>query len=100
MPPAKAKRKAAKKPARPKAPEVVVDPMDAPERVYADHQPRLGTFVRVVSGPHKGRYGVFHSVGEEHAGWPTTAVVRTRDDEDEQLVLDYGDLRPSEAGHR
>lgn len=96
MPQAKAKTKRAK----PKPVEILRDPMDEPERVYTDSQARPGTFVRVVSGPHKGRYGVFHAVGEEHAGWPVTAVVRTRDAEDENLLVDYGDLRPSEAGHR
>lgn len=81
-------------------PRAPAKPRNPPEHVASDNDAQLGTFVSVVSGPHKGRYGVFHSVGEERAGWPVTAVVRTRDAEDEHLIVDYGDLRPDVPGKR
>lgn len=66
-----------------------------------DDVPLQGHFVEVVSGEHEGRYGVFESVGSTTAaGYPTTIVVVTRDDDSERLVLRIEDCRPAVAGGR
>lgn len=58
-------------------------------------------FCRVVSGEYTGRYGVYLSTASLGAdGWPETIVVRTRDAEDENLVVNYSDCRPSVPGKR
>lgn len=60
-----------------------------------------GSFADVVDGEHKGRYGVYTqtaSTGED--GYPVTVVFRTRDDQDEVLIVRYEHLRPSQAGRR
>lgn len=63
--------------------------------VREDEAPVLGHFVDVVSGPHKGRYGVFMEAGSNG-----TAVVRTRDDASERLSVRVSDLCPAKAGRR
>jgi hypothetical protein len=58
-------------------------------------------FCQVVSGPYAGRYGVYLSTASLGTdGWPETIVVRTRDAEDENLVVNYSDCRPSVPGKR
>lgn len=63
--------------------------------VREDEAAVLGHFVDVVTGPHKGRYGVFMEAGSNG-----TAVIRTRDDASERLSLKVSDLRPAKAGRR
>lgn len=60
-----------------------------------------GHFCRVVSGEHEGRYGVLEQTAEADAkGRPKTVVVRTRDEHDERIVVNYSDLRPAQPGGR
>jgi len=33
-------------------------------------------------------------------GWPATVIVRTRDDRDENITVDYADIRPALPGGR
>ncbi len=89
-------------PRKPKLVEhAIVDPMDRPARVYADSEPREGFFAKVIEGPYAGRYGVVASFGDLDAeGRPIKAVLLTRDDEAESLVVDYDALRPDTAGRR
>lgn len=71
------------------------------DRPLTDNEPREGSFVKVIKGPHAGRYGVFlkpGTVGE--TGKPVTAVVRTRDDDDDHLLVEYKDIRPDSPGKR
>lgn len=98
---APARKKAAPKneaAAAPKAPEERVVDDKHPGRFINDTRgpsaPVLGHFVDVVSGPCKGRYGVFQTVEGNDA------VVRTRDNESEQLNVKVSDLRRAEAGRR
>lgn len=66
-----------------------------------DLDARVGHFVQAVDGEHQGRYGVLDSVatvGKD--GFPSTVVVVTRDDENEYIIVNYGDLVPAEAGER
>lgn len=60
------------------------------------NDPVLGQFVRAVSGAHKGRYGVFHSLAPNGKD----AVIRTRDNRTDLLSVKVADLRPAEAGLR
>ena len=81
-----------------KEPEARVTDPKNPSRFINDTRgptaPVLGQFVDIVSGPHKGRYGVFTTVeGKE-------AVVRTRDAESERLNVKVSDLQRAEAGRR
>lgn len=58
----------------------------------------LHSFVDVVDGDHKGRMGAFERVLEYgENGWPTKALVRTRDEFNELLAVAYDHLRPSRA---
>jgi hypothetical protein len=59
-----------------------------------------GEFCRVVHGPHTGRYGVFAEVAEVDNGWPSLVVVKTRDDQDEPILVPYGFIRPDVPGKR
>ncbi len=78
-----------------------IDPMDLPARVYSDEEAREGFFAKVIEGPYEGRYGVVASFGDLDAeGRPIKAVLLTRDDEAESLVVDYHALRPDSAGRR
>lgn len=71
-----------------------MDPMDQPERTYADHEPRPGFFCKVVGGLHRGRYGVLTAIEG------TKAIVRTRDDRNQDITVNYSDVRPDVAGRR
>lgn len=86
-------------PKKKKAADVPQAP-DATERSVNDtrgvNDPVEGHFVRVVAGPHEGRYGVLVRVGED----PKQSVLRTRDKYTDLLSVDYNDLRPAEAGLR
>jgi hypothetical protein len=56
----------------------------------------IGGFCKVIAGPYKGRYGVYTTVGEHWA----TAIVRTRDDLDENITVQYDHIRPDTPGKR
>jgi hypothetical protein len=64
--------------------------------------PMYGHFLRVVSGPHEGVYGVY--VGNAHVdedtGYPTTIQVRTRDDDHALILVDVDDAELAVAGGR
>lgn len=84
----------------PPAPPVVVDNAN---RSYAggDSAALTGHFVRVIGGEHEGRYAALlqtATVGPD--GLPETVVIRTRDDDDMQLVVNYRDLAPAQPGGR
>ena len=60
-----------------------------------------GTFCRVIAGEFQGRYGVFTNTATITLdGWPATVIVRTRDDRDENITVNYADIRPAQAGGR
>ncbi len=60
-----------------------------------DETTTIGNFLEVVSGPHAGRYGIYLSDGD-----PGQIVVRTRDDNDDNLLVNLTDTRPTRAGRR
>jgi hypothetical protein len=67
----------------------------------SDSDVALGTFCTVIWGEHIGRYGVFQTIGEIRPdGRPVTAIVKTRDAEDEAITVNYSDIRPDVAGKR
>jgi hypothetical protein len=55
----------------------------------------IGVYARVVSGEHKGKYGVIY---EDTPG--KEVLFRTRDENHEEIAVDYKDLRPALAGGR
>lgn len=60
-----------------------------------------GHFVKVTSGEHAGRYGVFDAVASvTDRGLPETIIVITRDDRNERLVVGYDECERAEAGLR
>jgi hypothetical protein len=70
-------------------------------RARSDDDVLTNSFCRVIAGPYTGRYGVFWSTANLGAdGWPDEVVVRTRDAEDENIVVKYADIRPDVAGRR
>ncbi|HTA98665.1 MAG TPA: hypothetical protein VK730_13615 [Solirubrobacteraceae bacterium] len=70
-------------------------------RGRTDDDVLTGTFCRVIAGEHQGRYGVFTNTATITLdGWPATVIVRTRDDRDENLTVNYADIRPAAAGGR
>ncbi len=80
---------ATKQAPKPKAAKAVAEPSLTP-----DEEAHVGFFASVIDGEHKGRYGVVQSMG------PKVAVLRTRDDNDENLLVDNHHLRPDTAGRR
>lgn len=70
-------------------------------RARSDDDVLTNSFCKVIAGPYAGRYGVFWSTASLGAdGWPSEVVVRTRDAEDENIVVSYADIRPDIAGRR
>lgn len=70
-------------------------------RARSDDDVLTNAFCKVIAGPYAGRYGVFWSTASLGAdGWPSEVVVRTRDAEDENIVVSYADIRPDVAGRR
>lgn len=62
----------------------------------SDNDALLGSWVDVVSGEHAGRRGAYvddDTHGED--GYPERVIVRTRDAENELIVVNYSDIRPS-----
>ena len=58
-------------------------------------------FATIIAGEHAGRYVVVGSSLEMGSdGYPLRVLVRTRDDRDEVLTVDYADLRPTATGGR
>jgi hypothetical protein len=71
-------------------------------RGRTDDDVLTGCFCKVVAGEHQGRYGVLTgtvTVGLGD-GWPARVTVRTRDDRDEYVTVNYEDIRPAQAGGR
>ena len=67
----------------------------------SDSDARVGAFVNVVKGKHKGRYGVLETVvtlGKD--GYPDAVIVVSRDEHADRIVASYDDLVPAEAGER
>jgi len=67
----------------------------------SDSDARVGNFVTVAKGKHKGRYGVLETVvtlGKD--GYPDAVIVVSRDERAERIVASYDDLVPAEAGER
>ena len=83
---------AAKAKAKPKAAKAA--PAVAEPALTPDEEAHVGFFARVVAGPHDGRYGVVRS----RSGG--VVVLSTRDDNDENLLVDFEHLRPDRAGRR
>ena len=70
-------------------------------RARSDDDVLTNTFCKVIAGPYTGRYGVYITTASLGAdGWPDQVVVRTRDAEDENIVVAYADIRPDVAGRR
>lgn len=58
-------------------------------------------WVEVTDGDHSGRYGVYvQPVEFDKDNTPTKALIKTRDEHDEYLVVDVADLAPSVSGKR
>lgn len=88
-----AKTKPRKAPAK-KQPAPRKVPPRAPESLSPDETVQVGFFAKAVDGPHAGRYGVVHSQNNDFT------VLRTRDAEDEMLLVDPRHLRPDTSGRR
>ncbi len=70
-------------------------------RPRTDDDVLTGHFANVVAGPEEGRYVVLGAtLTRADDGYPGTVLVRTRDDRDEFLVVNYADLRPASPGGR
>lgn len=72
-----------------------IDPRSLNDR-RRDEDAILGHFVNVVSGEHEGRYGVFIDVAPDGE----TAIVRSRDADNDVFSTAISDLRPAKAGLR
>lgn len=61
----------------------------------------FGSFARVTSGDHEGRFGTFESVATvDKDGYPVLVLVRFRDSGSETAEVPYADLAPVERGVR
>jgi uncharacterized protein YbdZ (MbtH family) len=71
-------------------------------RGRTDDDVLTGTFCNVIAGEHQGRYGVLTGTVTVALtdGWPATVTVRTRDDRDEYITVNYADIRPAQPGGR
>jgi hypothetical protein len=66
-----------------------------------DSDALYGHFARVTKGEHQGRYGVVESFVEHGSdGYPTKAILRTRDDDTARLTVPYDALERTRAGGR
>lgn len=83
----------AEKLATPAAKPIVVSNFTA----RSDEDAQLGSWVDVVSGEYAGRRGAYvDDAGHDpQTGYPSQIIVRTRDAENELIVVDYSDARPS-----
>lgn len=78
-----------------------VTPTGDVHRRRTDDDVLTGEWADVVGGPEAGRRVAFQrtvTVGE--GGYPDQVVVRSRDDRDELLTVNYSDLRPATTGGR
>jgi|SRR5215831_11129474 len=67
----------------------------------SDDDALTGHFANIVSGEFAPRYVVVgDTLARDADGFPTKVRVKTRDDRDELLEVDYADLRPAPAGQR
>ena len=81
----------------PTAPDVVQRETDRPlNDTGSVNDPVIGHFVDVTGGEHEGRYGTFNSVSPDGKN----AVVRTRDEYTDYLIVPIEYLRPAKAGRR
>jgi hypothetical protein len=66
-----------------------------------DDRPQKGCFAEVVSGPHEGRYGVYVADDwVEGQDFPEHITIRTRDENEDHIIVNFRDARPSEPGRR
>lgn len=62
-----------------------------------DNDVLLGHWCDVVSGDYAGRRGQYRDDAEHdpETGYPSKVIVRTRDAENELIVVNYSDIRPT-----
>jgi hypothetical protein len=71
-----------------------------PEPAY-DERPQKGCWAEVAHGPHEGRYGVYlEDDKQEGQDFPEHITIRTRDANEDHIIVNYRDARPSQAGRR
>ena len=75
---------------------------DGTVNIARDDQDALtGHFAKVIAGEYEGRIVVVGpTIARNKDGFPKTVTARTRDSRDEDIVVDYVDLRPAESGGR
>lgn len=88
-------------PETPKVPVGAVTPRGDVMRRRTDDDVLYGEFAKVIAGPYEGKTVSVQSTVETGAdGYPTRMLVKTRDDRDELVVVNYKDLRPVAQGGR
>jgi hypothetical protein len=71
------------------------------QRPREDGDALTGQFAMITEGDLVGTHVVVGSATErDKDGFPKKVIVRTRDDRDEVLVVDYASLRPVGSGGR
>ena len=82
-------------------PAGAIDPDGGVQRPRTDDDVLVGQFATIVDGPYADKYVVYQSTVESGKdGYPTTVLVKTRDERDENLVVEYEHLRPATPGGR
>lgn len=77
-----------------------VDPSTIPDAPHGT--PYSGCMVEVVDGPHKGRVGIYRRnvTAEPGAQVPKTILIHTRDDDKEDLAVEFEHCRVTKPGRR
>lgn len=76
-------------------------PADLLPEPAQDERAEWGGWAEVVSGTHKGRYGVYLSDDKQDGqDFPEHITIRTRDANEDHIIVNYRDARPAEAGRR
>src|SRR5215831_18355363 len=72
---------------------------DGSVNIPRDDQDALtGRFAKVVAGDYEGKTVVVGpTITRDADGFPVTVSARTRDDRDEDIIVDYADLRPADS---
>lgn len=84
-----------------RVPVGAVTPRGDVMRRRTDDDVLYGEFAKVIAGPYEGKTVSVQSTVETGAdGYPTRMLVKTRDDRDELVVVNYKDLRPVARGGR